>query len=119
MSLATCYVVFVIIAAAAVAAPPGEGTDLPEIKPEEPCSRAGGICLPEKECPVDHLSPKRGLCPEQQKEGVECCHGLSVLERRCSKRGGQCTSKARCGRQLWDNYAQDCSQNEACCILVK
>jgi hypothetical protein len=44
---------------------------------------------------------------------------VSVLERRCSKRGGACTPKTRCGRQLWDDHAKDCSQNEACCILVE
>ncbi|GFG40515.1 hypothetical protein Cfor_07579 [Coptotermes formosanus] len=86
---------------------------------EEPCSRAGGICLPEKECPAGHLNPKTGLCPLQQEAGVECCHGVSILEKRCKMRGGECTPKTRCGRQLWDDQAQDCRQNEACCILVE
>jgi hypothetical protein len=43
---------------------------------------------------------------------------VSILERRCSMRGGECTLKTRCGRQL-DDHAEDCSQNEACCILVE
>jgi hypothetical protein len=47
------------------------------------------------------------------------CFSVSILETRCRERGGECTPKARCGRQLWDDRAQDCSQNEACCILVK
>jgi hypothetical protein len=51
------------------------------IKMEEACTRAGGICLPKKECPTDHLSPKTGLCPLQQEAGVECCHGRTFETR--------------------------------------
>lgn len=42
---------------------------------EEQCLRGGGTCLPEIECPHGSLSQQRGLCPMQQKLGVECCHG--------------------------------------------
>ena len=60
----------------------GERAALPAtINVEEACARAGGICLPEKECPTDHLSPKRGLCPSQQEAGVECCHGRTFETR--------------------------------------
>lgn len=56
-----------------------EGETLPaKINPEETCVRAGGICLPEKECPTGHLNPERGLCPLQQEAGVECCHGRTL-----------------------------------------
>ncbi|PSN53306.1 hypothetical protein C0J52_04688 [Blattella germanica] len=43
---------------------------------EEACSRAGGMCLPESECPAGRLNPKKGLCPMQQSAGIECCHSL-------------------------------------------
>lgn len=60
----------------------GEGAALPAtINVEEACALAGGICLPEKECPTGHLSPKRGLCPLQQEAGVECCHGRTFETR--------------------------------------
>ncbi|KAF4531515.1 hypothetical protein B566_EDAN004111 [Ephemera danica] len=42
---------------------------------EEPCLRGGGTCLPEIECPHGKLSDTRGLCPQQQSLGIECCHG--------------------------------------------
>lgn len=121
MDLTAWLMVLAITVSTAAAVPPGEGKGaaLPAtIKMEKACARAGGMCLPKKECPTGQLNPTRGLCPLQQEAGVECCHGLSILERRCSKRGGECTPKTRCGRELWDDHAEDCSQNEACCILV-
>jgi hypothetical protein len=57
----------------------GEPATLPATtNVEEACARAGGICLPEKECPIGRLNPKRGLCPLQQEAGVECCHGRTL-----------------------------------------
>ncbi|XP_066996593.1 U-scoloptoxin(19)-Sm1a [Anabrus simplex] len=85
---------------------------------EEPCLKEGGLCLLKELCPRGQLSEKQGLCPEQQARGVECCHGLSELERRCSARGGICRPKLKCGRQLWEEKGEDCAAGETCCILV-
>jgi hypothetical protein len=53
--------------------------DLPaEINLEEPCAIVGGICLPVEECPTGQLNSTRGLCPQQQEAGVECCHGRTL-----------------------------------------
>lgn len=41
---------------------------------EDPCVKEGGQCLEEGLCPEGKLA-SRGLCPEQQKRGVECCNG--------------------------------------------
>ncbi|KOB54641.1 Carboxypeptidase inhibitor [Operophtera brumata] len=41
---------------------------------ELPCMTFGGKCLPVEECPKGRLLSVKGLCPLQQKEGVECCH---------------------------------------------
>ncbi|KAK7793249.1 hypothetical protein R5R35_010242 [Gryllus longicercus] len=85
---------------------------------EDPCLRAGGLCVLESECPPGQLAATRGLCPAQQERGVECCHGLSILERRCSARGGICRPKQKCGRSLWEETAEDCASDETCCVLV-
>ncbi|XP_026288009.2 U-scoloptoxin(19)-Sm1a [Frankliniella occidentalis] len=89
----------------------------PEWLMEEPCTRAGGICMHVNEC-GGSLSEKPGLCPKQRAKGVECCHGLSVLETRCRKRGGECMVTDQCNPRLRDSRATDCSYGESCCILV-
>ncbi|XP_063239793.1 U-scoloptoxin(19)-Tl1a [Bacillus rossius redtenbacheri] len=86
---------------------------------EEPCARTGGLCLKEDECPEGSLTAQKGLCPEQQGLGVECCHGVSRLERRCHARGGICRPAGECrSRQLWLTEAKDCARGETCCALV-
>jgi len=45
------------------------------VQNEVACLRSGGTCLPQIECPVGSLSSEKGLCPNQQALGVECCHG--------------------------------------------
>ena len=87
----------------------------PEHYPESTCNQAGGICMPADECPSGQLA-EPGLCPLQRSRGVECCHGLSVLERRCVSRGGQCMKE--CAHNLRDDHATDCRLGEHCCILV-
>ncbi|XP_049774589.1 U-scoloptoxin(19)-Sm1a [Schistocerca cancellata] len=86
--------------------------------PEAACSRQGGLCVLAAECPPGSLHNTTGLCPQQQPQGVECCYGLSVQERRCSARGGVCRPKHKCGRQLWEERAEDCGPTDTCCILV-
>ncbi|XP_046382483.1 U-scoloptoxin(19)-Tl1a [Ischnura elegans] len=90
-----------------------------QYKNEPSCIRQGGLCIKKEECPDGHLHPTSGLCPEQAHLGVECCHGLSVKERRCSARGGECRPRSKCGRQLWEERAEDCGASEACCILTR
>nr|CAD7458678.1 unnamed protein product [Timema tahoe] len=86
---------------------------------EAPCLRQGGLCLEVVECPEGKLSSQTGLCPDQQNNGVECCFGLSKLERRCNARGGLCRLKADCrSRALWETVAEDCQKDETCCVLV-
>ncbi|XP_059475399.1 U-scoloptoxin(19)-Sm1a [Neocloeon triangulifer] len=85
---------------------------------EQSCLRTGGNCLPQIECPPGALSPSKGLCPEQQDLGVECCHGLSLLETRCKNRGGRCTLANSCTRALVEDRAEDCPDDKVCCVLV-
>ncbi|XP_071444119.1 U-scoloptoxin(19)-Tl1a [Hetaerina americana] len=90
-----------------------------QYKNEPSCIRQGGLCIKKEECPAGQLHATSGLCPTQAHLGVECCHGLSVKERRCSARGGECRPRSKCGRQLWEERAEDCGASEACCILTK
>ncbi|KAJ9591310.1 hypothetical protein L9F63_002160, partial [Diploptera punctata] len=79
MAHTDCLVIFLItlaMAALLTAAPTEESSNetIQTLVIEEPCSKAGGICLPENQCPTGRLSSRRGLCPTQQSAGVECCH---------------------------------------------
>nr|XP_021196127.2 U-scoloptoxin(19)-Sm1a [Helicoverpa armigera] len=40
---------------------------------EIPCMRIGGTCAQSFACPPGTKVGQRGLCPEQQRIGVECC----------------------------------------------
>nr|ATU82430.1 venom carboxypeptidase inhibitor-like protein [Lethocerus distinctifemur] len=92
--------------------------DPPKYTMEAECGRVGGMCMPAEECPRGQLAEPRGLCPQQQNMGVECCHGLSIKERRCSARGGVCrAAKGKCPRQLLLE-ADDCPEGYTCCALV-
>jgi len=51
------------------------------VRNETPCLKSGGTCLPEIECPVGNLSAEKGLCPNQQSLGVECCHGRKWFDK--------------------------------------
>ncbi|XP_039286640.1 U-scoloptoxin(19)-Sm1a [Nilaparvata lugens] len=84
---------------------------------EMECLQEGGICLPADECPKGHEAAN-GLCPAQQENGIECCHGLSNKERACSRRGGLCRDKIKCPESLRIPYANDCQSQEICCALV-
>lgn len=39
--------------------------------PEDSCSRTGGICVHTEYC---NEVTTRGLCPNNQDKGAECCH---------------------------------------------
>lgn len=45
-----------------------------DIKSEPQCTSSGGTCVIEEDCPSGLLAEK-GLCPQQQQNGVECCYG--------------------------------------------
>nr|XP_026484604.1 uncharacterized protein LOC113392401 [Vanessa tameamea] len=87
---------------------------------ELPCITFGGICVHTDDCPKDKHSEIKGLCPLQQKSGVECCHAIPISETRCRKNGGECFAKnhTSCPEKLTFIEATDCSDDEMCCILV-
>ncbi|KAJ0181473.1 hypothetical protein K1T71_003558 [Dendrolimus kikuchii] len=91
---------------------------LDSIHDEQPCLEDGGICVIEADCPTGNLVKRKGLCPEQQSMGVECCYGISVKETRCEKRGGHCVPSSQCNPSLVTERATNCKENEKCCILV-
>ncbi|KAJ8735129.1 hypothetical protein PYW08_014379 [Mythimna loreyi] len=71
---------------------------------ELPCMRVGGTCAKMNACPPGTKVAQRGLCPEQQKYGMECCRPLKgstecrtklglesiFFEIPCMSLGGQC-----------------------------
>ncbi|XP_022126288.2 U-scoloptoxin(19)-Tl1a [Pieris rapae] len=85
---------------------------------EKPCASLGGICTIAADCPKGHLAEKKDLCPTQRKQGIECCHGLSIKELRCEKNGGTCIKQSDyCNPKLVFD-AIDCPSDRKCCILV-
>lgn len=50
----------------------------PLIRNEKECAYQGGICSFVQECPEGSLTAVKGLCPQQQYMGVECCYGSNV-----------------------------------------
>ncbi|KAB0792536.1 hypothetical protein PPYR_14495 [Photinus pyralis] len=87
--------------------------------PEDLCSAQGGQCIKLDECsvPVDDIY--LNLCPEQQAEGAECCHGVSTKEYRCKRFGGDCVADGRpCPDHLQKPQATDCLKGTFCCIFI-
>ncbi|KAF5281293.1 hypothetical protein FQA39_LY05179 [Lamprigera yunnana] len=84
--------------------------------PEEECNKAGGKCIKKDECsntiPKEYLN----LCPQQQAQGAECCHGDSIKENRCQQLGGNC--QPECPEFLRRPQATDCSFTHLCCVLI-
>ncbi|XP_028156336.1 uncharacterized protein LOC114349936 [Ostrinia furnacalis] len=110
-----CFVVMVFLSVIVYGCDEDYFRKLDAITPEEPCSRAGGICTFAEDCPL--LTEESGLCPKQRSQGVECCYGVSVKDTRCQKHGGSCTpSNVRCGPTYAN--ATDCATGEQCCIYV-
>ncbi|GBP79498.1 hypothetical protein EVAR_59172_1 [Eumeta japonica] len=81
--------------------------EIDSIIPEIPCTAAGGACVVAADCPRGHRAPD-GLCPQQQRLGVECCYGISVRETRCRRHGGECT-RSDCPDRLTYRDATDCN----------
>ncbi|XP_048006551.1 U-scoloptoxin(19)-Tl1a-like isoform X2 [Leguminivora glycinivorella] len=86
---------------------------------ELPCLTIGGLCVSSTDCQDANRVPVKGLCPQQQKNGIECCYALPFSETRCQKRGGECVEKQqKCPPNLIFSRATDCGERENCCILV-
>ncbi|KRT85559.1 hypothetical protein AMK59_1941 [Oryctes borbonicus] len=79
-----------------------------EVEPEEQCASAGGVCA--KGC--EHSPYNKGLCPNQQKDGVECCYPL--VEGQCRSQGGSCGS---CPPPL-GRSGLGCPNGTRCCIYL-
>ncbi|XP_045453599.1 U-scoloptoxin(19)-Sm1a-like [Melitaea cinxia] len=89
------------------------------IEQEEPCIEMGGQCTIAADCPKGHLAEKQGLCPNQRKQGIDCCHGVSMKETRCIKHGGACMKQDfYCNPSVIFDEATDCGENEKCCLLM-
>ncbi|CAH1643125.1 unnamed protein product [Spodoptera littoralis] len=116
--MCTSKFVFILSIVCVLAKP--EFKILDSIDQEGPCISQGGMCTIAGDCPAGHLVEERGLCPKQQKRGVECCYGLSVKETRCKKRGGECfPGKDPCNEIVRYRDATDCPKDTTCCILVR
>ncbi|KAF2879057.1 hypothetical protein ILUMI_27110 [Ignelater luminosus] len=94
------------------------GDDPADFPIEKGCSKAGGICMPTDECPVEIIADYKGLCPNANKKdpSVQCCHGISLKETRCQRFGGEC--QPRCPDDLKVPRAKDCTDGKVCCVLV-
>ncbi|VVC88443.1 unnamed protein product [Leptidea sinapis] len=80
---------------------------------ELPCLLANGVCT-KGSCPSKTLE---GFCPTQQSSEVECCVSLSANP--CHNHQGACLPKEyNCPTILTFNDADDCADDEKCCILV-
>ncbi|KAI5638579.1 hypothetical protein NE865_08771 [Phthorimaea operculella] len=90
---------------------------LDSLRDEPLCTAAGGSCT--FACPKEWLVEQKGLCPEQQRLGVECCYGISMKETRCKKHGGECIAEERmCGGPALYREATDCESGTKCCIFM-
>ncbi|KAK4880278.1 hypothetical protein RN001_008424 [Aquatica leii] len=88
-----------------------------DFHPEDPCNAVGGQCIMKDECPtpIEYLNH----CPQQQNDGAECCHGVSIKEYRCRRFGGECRNdNSRCPELLKRKQATDCPTGTFCCVLV-
>lgn len=99
-----------------------------EVEPEEPCTKLGGVCA--KGC--EHSPYEEGLCPKQQKDGVQCCYRMWSLllaihqninaikftdleEKQCRSFGGECGDNCpKIGRN-----DLGCPTGKSCCIWLR
>ncbi|XP_023936222.1 U-scoloptoxin(19)-Sm1a [Bicyclus anynana] len=111
--------VLVIVVLGVVSANEADLRIIDSIVQEQPCIHMGGICTVAEDCPKGHLAEKPGLCPTQRKQGIDCCHGVSLKETRCEKHGGVCMTHATyCNPRLIFDGAKDCPQDHHCCIMT-
>ncbi|KAK5639926.1 hypothetical protein RI129_010737 [Pyrocoelia pectoralis] len=87
-----------------------------DFHPEEPCNRVGGQCIRLDQCSIPVPKEYLNLCPEQQDQGAECCHGRIRNEFRCEKLQGACFGAESNCRQV--KQAIDCPSGQICCPLV-
>ncbi|KAG7304560.1 hypothetical protein JYU34_011510 [Plutella xylostella] len=93
---------------------------LDAIRQEPPCVTAGGFCTALADCPAGAALSTPGLCPRQQRDGIECCQQLSLKETRCRRHGGRCVPlDEACRPQLGYLGATDCPEDTRCCILTR
>ncbi|PZC73602.1 hypothetical protein B5X24_HaOG209047 [Helicoverpa armigera] len=86
---------------------------------ELPCMVVGGTCARSVACPKGTKVSAKGLCPVQQEHGMECCRP-TLVEMRCSSKGGECVSSFfKCPISLRISEATDCAKDQTCCVYVK
>ncbi|KAF9413250.1 hypothetical protein HW555_008472 [Spodoptera exigua] len=83
------------------------------------CMKVGGTCAKVHSCPPGTKVWQKGLCPEQQRFGMECCRPLKGLTE-CRSRHGRCIPKSfKCSPDLQVRDATGCGFKEICCLQIK
>ncbi|KAF9413251.1 hypothetical protein HW555_008473 [Spodoptera exigua] len=107
---------------------------------ELPCMRIGGTCAKAFACPTGTRVGRKGLCPDQQELGIECCRpnrvarpvdktkqgrhpdqymykGKTNTEKTCIFINGVCMASAdECPEIMQIEGTSDCKHDEICCI---
>ncbi|CAH1643124.1 unnamed protein product [Spodoptera littoralis] len=107
---------------------------------ELPCMRIGGTCAKAFACPTGTRVGRRGLCPDQQELGIECCRpnrvarpldqvqerkserkpanqGKTNIDNKCITRNGVCIATGgECPQTMQIEGTSDCKSDEICCI---
>uniref|UniRef100_A0A8D8ANM4 (northern house mosquito) hypothetical protein n=1 Tax=Culex pipiens TaxID=7175 RepID=A0A8D8ANM4_CULPI len=85
-------------------------------KTEWSCARQGGLCVHRADC--QSPTTKSGLCPESAHRGVECCYEVipSQLSLPCNEYQGECMK--HCNALGLRRPANDCQEDEYCCVLT-
>lgn len=131
---ATTLVAMIVVVLLAICGVTGQGAEVPPpserendevqrtylgvsvYKTEWPCARQGGLCVHRSDC----RSPttKSGLCPESAHRGVECCYEVlpSQLSLACTEYQGECMK--HCNAIGLRRPANDCQEDEHCCVLT-
>ncbi|KAH9638819.1 hypothetical protein HF086_011374 [Spodoptera exigua] len=83
---------------------------------ELPCMRIGGTCAKAFACPTGTRVGRKGLCPDQQELGIECCRPTNT-EKTCIFINGVCMASAdECPEIMQIEGTSDCKHDEICCI---
>lgn len=85
-------------------------------KTERACARQGGLCVHNTDCKSP--TTKSGLCPHSAHLGVECCYEVKPVkgDRSCRDYLGECMTS--CNAVNLRRPANDCEEDEICCVLV-